>query len=535
MNRNYRRNHTYHTRILVLVFAVFAVTSCSQPPKIQLTASQGRITKGPCLLRVYQDRAALMWETDVEGQWGVSCGTPGKHDRFFVSAAEKVTYGGKSADGGSKVAYIHKVWLENLSPGRTYAYRIVGPDVRSDVYRFRTTPARTDEVRFIVYGDSRTQADIHRRLVQQMMKYDVAFVVNDGDLVSTGDNYSLWGPQFFEPLKGLAERVPIYVAKGNHEGRGGNYEKLLVPPGEQNNFEFDYGLVHYFCMDNVSSVTGGDRLVLKAVEDARASKAPWKFVSYHVPSVNFGGHWSDWQQNNALPAFAEAGIDFIVTGHSHQYERFRPIELPGQAGTCITCITAGGGGAPLYPVEPTDCHAYAQAVYHFCLFHIKGNTLTMTAIDPNGRVFDRLQITKTQGRLDEQYRSTAVPFGDIQLHQALHKGMQVTLSDTPQVGQPCTMKFDIVVPPLSDDARLVFELHGSPEAYRLPSPYTAEVSREGGTIHVEFQVTLTVPIDMSKAKPGKAGPIQPPLQIDCRYEFASAKQTVSCPVMIMGK
>ena len=457
----------------------------------------------------------------------MSCGTPGKHDRYFVSTPEKVTYGGKSADGGPKTAYIHKIWLDGLSPGRTYAYRIVGPDVRSDAYRFRTPPGRTDEVRFIVYGDSRSQPDIHRRLVRQMMKYDVAFVVNDGDLVSTGDNYSLWGPQFFEPLKGLAERVPIYVAKGNHEGRGGNYEKLLVPPGEKNNFGFDCGPAHYFCMDNVSSAAGGDRLVLKAVEDARASKAPWKFVTYHVPSVNFGGHWSDWQQSNALPAFGEAGIDFIVTGHSHQYERFRPIGSAGPDGTCITCITAGGGGAPLYSLEPTACHAYAQAVYHFCLFQIKGNTLTMTAIDPNGRVFDRLQITKANGRLDEQYRSTVVPLGGIQLYLALHKGVKATLLEAPQAGRPCTMKFDVVVPPLSGGARLTFELRGSPEAYRLPPPYTAEVSREGGTVHVELQVTPKVQIDMSRAKPGKVIPIEPALQIDCRYEFGSVTQTIS--------
>jgi hypothetical protein len=95
-----------------------------------------------------------------------------------------------------------------------------------------------------------------------------------------------------------------------------------------------------------------------------------------------------------------AGIDFVVAGHSHQYERFRPIEPPGKGGY-VTYITAGGGGAPLAPVEPNPCHASAGAVYHFCLFHIQGGHLTMDTIDIEGRTIDHLGITKTDGRLDE--------------------------------------------------------------------------------------------------------------------------------------
>jgi acid phosphatase type 7 len=405
--------------ILLLTLVMFPSPGCAQLPAIQLEGMQGRVTKGPCLLRVYQDRAAVMWETDAPGQWGVSCGTQGQHDRYVVGAAEKVTYLGASG-GKAKTAYIHKVWIDGLLPGRTYTYRIVGSEVRGDVYEFRTAPAETDTVRFIVYGDSRVQPDMHRQLVRQMIKCNADFVVHTGDLATLGDSYSQWGPQFFEPLKGLAERIPIYIAKGNHEGRKGNFEKLLVPPGEENSFAFDYGPLHYFCVDNYSDEKEADRLFARIVRDAEASKAPWKFVSYHTPSVNFGGHWSDWQQGKALPGYAGAGIDFVVAGHSHQYERFRPVEPPQPRGSYVTYITTGGGGAPLKSVKPTALHACAMAAYHFCLFTIKGDTLTMDAIGPEGQVLDHLEITKKDGRLDEKYLSTAVPAADIQRYQASH-------------------------------------------------------------------------------------------------------------------
>lgn len=421
MKCDHHRLQTSRGHVLLLTLAVFISPSSAQPPVIQFGDWQDRVTKGPCLLRVYADRAALMWETDTPGHWGVSCGTPGQQDHYFASTAEKVAYNTQLIGGARKTAYIHKVWLDGLLPGRTYAYRLVGPDVRGDVYKFRTPSAQTDEVRFIVCGDSRTQPKIDRQLVDQMLKCDVDFVVHTGDLVTRGDDYRLWGPQFFAPLRGLAEKVPIYVAKGNHEGHGGIFEKLLIPPGEENSFEFDCGPLHYFCADNYSHEKEAGRLVGRIIQDARASQATWKFVSYHVPSVNFGGHWSSWQQSDVLPGFAGAGIDFVVTGHSHQYERFRPVAPPLPTGSYVTYITAGGGGAPLANVAPTAFHACARSIYHFCLFHITGDVLTMDAIDSQGHVFDHLEIAKKDGRVDETYTSTAVSAADIQHYQSSRK------------------------------------------------------------------------------------------------------------------
>lgn len=411
---------TFHGFILALLVATLPVPGHAQLPRIQLEGRQGRITKGPCLLRVYPDRAALMWEADAPGQWGVSCGTRGEHDRYIAVAAEKVTYLGGSGGGKAKTAYIHKVWLDGLLAGRTYTYRIVGSETLSDVYEFRAPAPQSDTVRFIVYGDSRAQPDKHKELVRQMIKCRPDFVVHTGDLVTLGDDYAQWGPQFFVPLKGLMERVPIYVAKGNHEGRKGTFEKLLVPPGEGNDFGFDYGPVHYFCADNYSDEKGAEQLVRRIIHDAAASKAPWKFVSYHEPSVNFGAHWSSWRQSDVLPGFAGAGVDFVVAGHSHLYERFRPIEPPQQAGSYVTYITAGGGGAPLKSIKPTSFHACAKSASHFCLFTITGNTLAMDAIGPDGQTIDHLEITKTAGRPDEKYLSNAVSASDVQRYQAAH-------------------------------------------------------------------------------------------------------------------
>jgi predicted phosphodiesterase len=345
-----------------------------------------------------------MWEADTAGVSGVAYGQQGQAQAYRESTPQRLP--------GKDAAYLHKLWIEGLQPGSVYRYRITGPGAGSATFAFRTTPARTEDVRFIVYGDSRTRPRVHRRLVEQMTKHPVDFIVHTGDLTSDGDDYRLWGPQFFEPLRGLAERVPIYTVKGNHEGRDGMYEKLLVPPGEEDSFAFEFGPLHYSCIDNVSGRQSNSELVARIVQGAMGGQARWKFVSYHVPSVNFGGHKSAWQRQEVLPAFAQAGIDFVVTGHSHQYERFRPLEPP-DAGNWVTYMTTGGGGAPLASVRPTPYHAYARTVHHFCLFHIQGDRLTLEVIDPEGRTVDRLAITKKDGRLDGPYRATAIPMDKI--------------------------------------------------------------------------------------------------------------------------
>jgi hypothetical protein len=232
------------------------------------------------------------------------------------------------------------------------------------------------------------------------------------------------GPQSFEPLKGLSESIPVYIAKGNHDGSNGDFEKLLIPPGEKNNFALDYGPLHYFCADNVAKNLDTKKLLDQIASDVRSSKAQWKFISYHIPSLNLGGHWSNWGQLEVFSVFAEAGADFVITSHSHQYERFHPV-APVNGGSFVTYITTGGDG-PLYNVALSPCHAYAKKLYHFCLFHIKNNKITFDAIDPNGQVFDHFEITKTDGKLNRDYTATTITTAEIQSYREAHKPQKIS-------------------------------------------------------------------------------------------------------------
>ncbi len=501
-------------------------------------AGCARVTKGPVLLRVSQHRAAIMWETNKDGLGKLHYGEGPRPNQWVHSTTEKVQYK-TAATGGQtdqKTAFIHKVWLQDLEPSCTYNYRVAGAGVLSEMYEFRTTPADTDEVTFVVYGDSRTHPQTHRKLVELMKEKKPDFIVNTGDLVSRGDQYEQWGPEFFAPIRGLAERVPFHIAKGNHEGSGGNFERLLVPPGQDNNFSFDYGPLHYLCVDNVSRGMSTEERLRLIAADAANSKAPWKFVSFHVPSLNFGGHWSDWGHPDALPTFAKAGVDFVITGHSHQYERFWPVTPPpATKGSHVTYITTGGGGASLYGVEPVLYHASAKQIHHFCLFHIKGSRLTMDTIDVDGNIIDHLEITKSSGQLNRPYLWTAIPMEAVALHQALYSDLNATLPTQPDKERPFTLTCRLSLPALTEPSRITFSLRGDEGTYELGDPETFPIPEEGGTIEAKLTATALVEIEVPTDSRGRARPIVPALWLDCQYEIGRVQETISKPIMARAK
>ncbi|MGB2807121.1 MAG: metallophosphoesterase family protein [Sedimentisphaerales bacterium] len=533
-NEKSRKSSGVHRKVLVLsrFFFILALG-------VILTASVGcaGVTKGPVLLRVSEDRAALMWETEVKGPGKVLYGQDNSLRKKVTTEPIRVEYG-----INKKVAFIHKTWLENLQPGQTYSYRVTSQRtpvlqriatlgrsrVQSKVYKFRTVPDDTNEVTFLVYGDTRTRPEVHRLVVEQMLDKKVDFVVHSGDLVSSGDHYEQFGPQFFEPVKGLAETVPFYIAKGNHEGKKGNFEKLLVPDGQTNTFGFDYGPVHFFCVDNYSSDLTAQEQLKQIADDARKSKAQWKFVSFHKPSLNFGGHWSDWGYPDALRILSEAGVDFVMTGHSHQYERFRPVApLPGTDGGYVTHITCGGGGAPSHDVKPCLYHAQAKVINHFCLFNINDNRLTMDTFDIDGKVIDHLEIVKTNGRLNEQYLWTAVPVAAVRLHQDLHKNQPAQLSKKPKKDQSFNVTYKLSVPALGEPAKITFKLDCDERTYKLPEPKTLTIPKEGGTFKVELAATPLTEVKVPKNKK----PIVPALRLECHYEIGRIKEHISYSII----
>ncbi|MBN2582026.1 MAG: metallophosphoesterase [Planctomycetes bacterium] len=380
-------------RTLVLVLLSTAAAGCR--PVAQWP---DHVIMGPHTSSVSMTEATVVWVTPPGAQTTAGLSP----NQGFESAAIKAVLADSPIS--DRPERVHTLKLSRLIPGATYRY-FVTCDGQTVEGLFRTAPPRCAKtpVRFVAYGDTRTYPERHRRVIDAMARQlPIDFVLHTGDLVENGDVWTNWPRDYFGPARAMLALSTWWTVRGNHEGQGPLYRDLLALPDNELYYSFDFGNVHCAMLD---SYVNADRLpegradpeMVRWLEhDLASTKADWIVVAYHEPTFNIGGHGSTWGQSDVLPILEKYGVDIVVTGHSHLYERFKPIGPRG--GKPIIHIVSGGGGAPTYPTRPSPILAQAHSTIHFCLFEVCGNHLEMTVFDDSDRVIDRLSLEKSATR-----------------------------------------------------------------------------------------------------------------------------------------
>ncbi|RLC76675.1 MAG: hypothetical protein DRJ03_28185 [Chloroflexi bacterium] len=346
------------------------------------TSGQSRgllLLRGPYLQSVAANSIIVAWETDRPS-----------HGEVVYGEAEE--YGASVADPA--LGARHVVTLTGLAPYTLYHYRIVsdGEPLGADA-AFRTAAGPDQaEFTFVVFGDTRTQHQVHREVVARILEQGTDFVLHTGDLVDNGWDTGQWAA-FFEIERELMARASLFPALGNHESNSPLYFDFFHLPGNERWYTFDYGNARFVCLqvDGFADFGPGSEQYGWLEETLVANTQPWLFVYFHVPlygsvpphSAPFA-EMEETAQRALAPLFERYGVDMVFSGHKHSYERN---EVNG-----VTYIVTAGGGAPLYWAgerEPTQA-AFARA-YHFVLLEIDGDCLKATTISVEGEVLDQLE------------------------------------------------------------------------------------------------------------------------------------------------
>jgi len=96
-----------------------------------------KTTKGPFILRLEQNRAAIMWESNKLQTEYISFGTDGLLTQRIASEPQVNVF--KTKSGIKKNSFVHKVWLTNLQPDKTYTYQLSPANSPPETYQFRTS------------------------------------------------------------------------------------------------------------------------------------------------------------------------------------------------------------------------------------------------------------------------------------------------------------------------------------------------------------------------------------------------------------
>ncbi len=359
------------------------------------------LVHGPYLQDAQTTEITVMWETELATRGKVRFGT---NSRILTQSTVE-----------NEPQTLHQITLENLKPGQTYYYRCVWKSGKTKQGQFQTAPADDQAaIRIAVLGDSRSDLVMSERISNMIVAKAPALVIHTGDLVASGRNLKEWGTYLFDPLEKLLRNIPLYSVLGNHEQESPHYYKYFPLHKQKPWWSVDYGSVHIIGLDT-SIPTGPESEQYQfLIDDLKKNKKPWTIVAFHYPL--FHNHPTrpiydfryEWQ-----PLFMEYGVDLVLTGHDHYYQRSFPIGRMSEKQNGVVHITTAGGGATLYPTIPQPYTAYTHSLYHFLLIDVTENELEIRAIDKNDQVFDAVIINRDQ----DYSAANFVEYGMFELEQ----------------------------------------------------------------------------------------------------------------------
>jgi hypothetical protein len=340
---------------------------------------------GPYLQFPEAGAVTVMWETVEPEQGEVIYGpTP--------------QLGQRAADNERR--QLHQVRITGLLPRTRYFYRLRCGGATSDLHSFRSAPEPGAQgCRIVVYGDSRSYPDRHKRVADLAAGLNADLVLHTGDQVARGTDRPQWKTQFFDPARRLFSHVPVLPSLGNHEESSSDYFDYFHLPGNERYFSFDFGNVHIAVLDsNTWGRSARESEQYKWLEADLTRKRPtlWTLVVFHHPL--FSAHdrrpinparWDWW------PLFEGMGVDLVLTGHDHFYYRSRPIGRLGETpGRGTVHVTTAGGGAPLYTTRDRAYTACRHEVHHCTALEFTPEEIRAEAIAVDGTAIDKFRITK---------------------------------------------------------------------------------------------------------------------------------------------
>jgi len=130
-------------------------------------------------------------------------------------------------------------------------------------------------------------------------------------------------------------------------------------------YSYNLGNWHIVALNSPLEESGGVDQLLWLKDDLDGARARCTMAYFHYPVFTSGpsnGSVESRAMRGAWQVLFDAGVDLIVNGHDHLYERFAPQSPDGRRNDNfgITQITVGTGGAPLYDFRGSTANSVAQ-------------------------------------------------------------------------------------------------------------------------------------------------------------------------------
>lgn len=445
------------------------VTSTDLSFNLELVANVGggtpSLSRGPYLQQGTQTSITIRWRTNVACYGRVEVGpSAGTYTTATVDETCPTTE--------------HIVTVPGLSADTKYFYRISATD--GTIFQgaaenfFRTNPPAntTRKIRIIAFGDcGRGNATYQDENLANYQNYLTTNGIDAPDAwILLGDNAYNSGTDaeytnnFFGIYGGnILKNHKLYPSPGNHDygnssankaSRSMPYHNIFTVPqngeaggvasNKQNFYSYDIGNIHFLSLDSYGTEadltdmqTGGSSTLKTWIDaDLAANTKKWTVAYWHHPPYTKTSHNSDTESDlvairqNFITYLESRGVDLIINGHSHGYERGYMLRnftgswtsfvpgthavstssafYDGSANSCpyiynstpanhgTVYVVAGSAGASGGTQTNFDAYAFPFSVNDGGVFYfeVEDNRLDAKMLRRNGTVFDRFTIMK---------------------------------------------------------------------------------------------------------------------------------------------
>ena len=435
-----------------------------------------------------KEEKVLIWQTDDR---------PGKFKVQFAEGTSlkkgrgaKISFVNLNFDG--RASKLYRTRLKGLKFDKSYTYRVTLNDTILSENSFKTR-TRNPQTKFAIFGDVGAGTSAQAAIAYQVLLQEPQFVLIPGDMAYNNGRELEYRHRFFpyylssvaSPEKGspLLKTIPIYMLLGNHDvysydleefpdglayfyysdlPRNAPVPKRVIEPVGSNdrikefkrnnslrypgisNYSFQNGNVHIIALDANYYVNPLDPELVEWIRsELGSSRAQWKIVSFHQPPFNASPTHQNFQIMRLLsPILEEMGVDVVLSGHEHNYQRSLPLKFEpalDDSGTAyviseegsvdgvfnldrqydgktntkasgIIYIITGAGGGELYDPNLTDNPAlwhkedleswipFTERLvsdrHSFTMIETNGKEMRLRQIDSEGNVFDEIKLTK---------------------------------------------------------------------------------------------------------------------------------------------
>ncbi|MEI7981514.1 MAG: metallophosphoesterase [Bacteroidota bacterium] len=337
----------------------------------------------------------------------------GTHDSIqwgYTSSMTNGTFAGVRRNGYTN--YFFNYTFPSVTPNSTIYYQLFDSGSGSwdsQLTYITAPPVESTNFSFLALGDSRTNMGTWNQISTLCNSKHADFTIFTGDLVASGASNSNWDNWFNNATQYLRNNLSYYCI-GNHDASDTvKFENNFTLPMVSNtklHYFFSYGNAVFICMNTENISTSEYNWMVNVLQENQSKT--WKVVFFHRPFFTTGRHAGEMNAylSTWWAAFDTYGVDLVLNGHDHMYERSKPInytvspnapvpEYGSGSGQGRCEIVCGSAGAPLYTGSPSAWFIQKyQSVYHICKIDVTDCILTDSTFSVSGGLIETFSLNK---------------------------------------------------------------------------------------------------------------------------------------------